>query len=94
MILREKDPFFMKIGGRTNDDFLFDSSLQTTTYFKRNVKADNHGYWKNLQLAIRRTSCWENGQKALATKIATGVMILIESPGNEVWYHQNSTKRD
>ncbi|KAH0726666.1 hypothetical protein KY290_002462 [Solanum tuberosum] len=71
MILREKDPFFMKIGGRTNDDFLFDSSLQTTTYFKRNVKADNHGNWKNLQLAIRRTSCWENGQKALATKIAT-----------------------
>lgn len=71
MILREKDPFFMKIGGRTNDDFLLDSSLQTRTYFKRNVQADNHGNWKNLQLAIRRTSCWENGQKALATKIAT-----------------------
>ncbi|KAK6804778.1 hypothetical protein RDI58_002562 [Solanum bulbocastanum] len=49
----EKDPFFMKIGGRTNDDFLFDSSLQTRTYFKRDVKANNHGNWKNLQLAIR-----------------------------------------
>lgn len=42
----------MKIGGRTNDDFLIDSSLQTRIYFKRNGDADNHGNWKNLQLAI------------------------------------------